>query len=408
MKFSHLADCHIGSWRDEKLNNLSTEAFVRALDISLEKQVDFILIAGDIFNTSVPPIEKLKTVTKKLREVKEKNVPVYIIPGSHDFSPSGKTMLDVLEHAGLFVNVVKGTVLANNKLQLKFTVDKKTGAKITGVMGKKGSLERKYYEALDMTNLEQEEGFKIFLFHTALTELKPAELERMESQPVSFLPKNFDYYAGGHVHIVKEATLPGYKNIVYPGPLFPNSFSELEKLKQGSFVLYDNGMITHLPLVLHPTISIVVHAQQESAQAVQQRLLAEVRARLSDVQNAIVTLRVTGELSEGKTGDLDFVQLRQLLEQHGAYFVMRSTTLLKTKEFDEIRVKGENTAEIEEKILQEHLGQFLAAGFSKEAQERMTKELLHLFATEKQEGERIIDFENRLRKEVAVLLEIKL
>lgn len=408
MKFSHLADCHIGSWRDEKLNNLSTEAFVRAMDISLEKQVDFILIAGDIFNTSLPAIEKLKTVTKKLREVKEKGFPVYIIPGSHDFSPSGKTMLDVLEHAGLFVNVVKGTVLPNNKLQLKFTVDKKTGTKITGVMGRKGSLERKYYEALDMPNLEQEEGCKIFLFHSALTELKPTELEKMESQPVSFLPKNFEYYAGGHVHIVKDATLPGYKNIVYPGPLFPNSFSELEKLKHGGFAFYDNGTITHIPLILHPTVSIVVRAQQESAQAVQQRLFAEIRARLSEVPNAIVTLRVIGELSEGKTSDLDFVQLRQLLEQNGAYFVMRSTTLLKTKEFEEILVKGDTTAEIEEKILQEHLGQFQAEALPKGAQEHMTKELLHVFATEKHEGERVIDFENRLRKEVAVLLEIKL
>ena len=34
MRFSHLADCHIGSWRDEKLNNLSTEAFTMALDIN--------------------------------------------------------------------------------------------------------------------------------------------------------------------------------------------------------------------------------------------------------------------------------------------------------------------------------------------------------------------------------------
>ena len=72
--------------------------------------------------------------------------------------------------------------------------------------------------------LEKEEGFKIFMFHTALTELKPKELDKMDSAPVSFLPRNFDYYAGGHVHIVKEASLDGYKNIVYPGPLFPNNF----------------------------------------------------------------------------------------------------------------------------------------------------------------------------------------
>src|SRR3989338_784064 len=288
MKFSHLADCHIGSWRDEKLNSLSTEAFVRALDISMQEQVDFILIAGDIFNTSLPAIEKLKTATKKLKEVKDCGIPVYIIPGSHDFSPSGKTMLDVLEHAGLFVNVVKGYVTSENKLQLRFTVDPKTGAKITGLLGRKGSLERKYYETLDPTNIEQEVGFKIFLFHTALAELKPVELEKMEAQPVSFLPKNCNYYAGGHVHIVKHASLPGYQNIVYPGPLFPNSFSELEKLQHGGFYIYNNGDLRYVPIILHPVVALSVLANHCSALDVYRMLSDKIAS--CDPNNAIVLL----------------------------------------------------------------------------------------------------------------------
>jgi len=67
----------------------------------LKKKVDFILIAGDLFNTSLPGIDKLKLAVQKLKQLKDNNIPVYIIAGSHDFSPSGKTMLDVLENAGL-------------------------------------------------------------------------------------------------------------------------------------------------------------------------------------------------------------------------------------------------------------------------------------------------------------------
>src|SRR3989338_3984488 len=107
MKFAHLAYCHIGSWRDPKLKDISTIAFNKAIDKCIEEKVDFILIAGDLFNTSFPRIENLKTVVSTLKQLKDKNIPVYIIPGSHDYSPSGKTMLDVLENAGLFVNVVK-------------------------------------------------------------------------------------------------------------------------------------------------------------------------------------------------------------------------------------------------------------------------------------------------------------
>ncbi|MBS3157918.1 metallophosphoesterase, partial [Candidatus Woesearchaeota archaeon] len=193
MKFAHLADCHIGAWRDPKLRLVSNKAFEIAIDKCIEEKVDFVLIAGDLFNTSLPSIDSLKIAATKFRELKDNDVPVYAIAGSHDFSPSGKTLIDVLESAGLLVNVVKGRIVedesdkSKSKLLLNFTVDKKTGAKITGLLGKRGMLDRIYYENLDLANLEAESGFKIFMFHTALTELKPKDLEKMDSSPISFL-----------------------------------------------------------------------------------------------------------------------------------------------------------------------------------------------------------------------------
>ena len=128
MKFAHLADCHIGSWRDPKLRELSSRAFSKAVDICIEKQVDFALIAGDLFNTSLPGIDLLKKAVTDLNKLKQNKIPVYLIAGSHDFSPSGKTMLDVLEEAGLFTNVAKGDI-DGDKLKLKLTIDQKTSAK---------------------------------------------------------------------------------------------------------------------------------------------------------------------------------------------------------------------------------------------------------------------------------------
>ncbi len=34
MKFAHMADCHIGSWREPKLNNISTQAFEKAIGLN--------------------------------------------------------------------------------------------------------------------------------------------------------------------------------------------------------------------------------------------------------------------------------------------------------------------------------------------------------------------------------------
>ena len=221
MKFAHIADCHLGGWRDPLLREIGLNSFKKAIELSLQKKVDFVLIAGDLFNTAMPPIDYLKETVKQLMLLKENNIPVYVIAGSHDFSPTGKTMLDVLEHADLMINVVKGEIV-DNKLKLNFTIDPKTNTKITGMIGKRGMLEKSYYENLVREHLENEPGFKIFMFHTAITELKPKELENMESSPISLLPKNFNYYAGGHVHIVEHVNMDGYQNVIYPGPTFPN------------------------------------------------------------------------------------------------------------------------------------------------------------------------------------------
>ena len=99
MKFAHLADIHIGGWREEKLKDLTIQAFNKAMDYCIDKNVGFILICGDLFNTSLPAIELLKDTAEILQKVRNNDISIYIVPGSHDFSPSGKTMLDVLEKA---------------------------------------------------------------------------------------------------------------------------------------------------------------------------------------------------------------------------------------------------------------------------------------------------------------------
>ncbi|MFC1723659.1 metallophosphoesterase, partial [Nanoarchaeota archaeon] len=95
MKFAHMADLHLGGWKGSRMGQLGQRAFVRAVDICLSERVDFVLIAGDMFNTSMPGIDVLKQAVVQLQKLKKEGIRVYLIPGSHDYSPSGKTMLDV-------------------------------------------------------------------------------------------------------------------------------------------------------------------------------------------------------------------------------------------------------------------------------------------------------------------------
>jgi DNA repair protein SbcD/Mre11 len=134
-KFAHMADCHLGGWRDDKLRALGLEAFQKAIDIIIKEKCDFVVIAGDFFNTAMPHIDVLKKATIELARLRDAGINLYYICGSHDYSPSGRSMLHVLEHAGLMTDVQKA-LIEDDSLVLEYTVDEKTGIKIAGLPGK--------------------------------------------------------------------------------------------------------------------------------------------------------------------------------------------------------------------------------------------------------------------------------
>ena len=370
MRFGHIADCHIGGWREPKLKELTIKTFNEAVNICIKKHVAFLLISGDLFNTSVPGIELISEVAAILGKLKEKDIEVYIVPGSHDFSPSGKTMLDVLEKAGLLKNVF---LIENNKL--KFTIDK-TNTKITGLLGLRNNLEKSFYENLDY--LDNEEGFKIFLFHTTINEIKPAGMEKAEGQSINLLPKSFNYYAGGHVHYVKEIDF-GKGKLVYPGPLFPNNFKELEELGKGSFYIVDDKLnLEKIEINLVETKNYFFDANFKTANEIENEIIETIK----DYENKILIIRIEGRLKTGKPSDLNFNRINEYFKD--AYCVLINANKLNAEVF------GENTeksiSEIEEDVVK------------KFENSEGIDEILKSLDYEKSDDEKAGDFEQRLFK----------
>ncbi len=404
--FAHLADVHIGAWRDPKMKELAITAFEQAVEQILAKNVDFVLIAGDLFNTSVPPLDQVKRAVTQLKKLKARDVRVYAIAGSHDYSPSGKTMLDVLEEAGLLVNVMKGSVVekgGKQELKLNFTQDPKTNIKLTGILGRAGSLDKHYYEDLDRESLENEDGKKIFLFHASITELKPKALEHMDSSPVSMMPKGFDYYAGGHVHIVEKTSLPGYTHVVYPGPLFPASFSELEDLERGSYVLVDdNWNIERVPVLVKERVVFKIDADKKDVEKVNEQLQ---ELEKEEVKDKIVLVRGEGELSEGRVSDIKFKEFITHCYDKGAYFVMKNTAKLTSKEFEEFQASHASVDDVEARVIKEHAGQVPINKLDVDGEVTLTKQLLAILGEEQHEGEKKYEYENRVVKAARDILE---
>ena len=383
MKFAHMSDCHVGGWREEKLKELSINAFEQAVDECIKENVAFVLISGDFFNTSLPSIDIIKRTAQALDKLRENDISCYIIPGSHDFSPSGKTMLDVLEKSGLVENVMK--FKENN---LTFTLDK-TNVKITGVYGLRLGLDRNFYAKIDKEKLANEKGFKIFMFHAMLNEFKPRDQELAQGQSYTDLPKNFNYYAGGHMHIVHYEEKKDYGIIAYPGPLFPNSFKELEELKYGQFYIVDDKLnIKKIIIKLKDVESIFINADN--------KIPDEIINELKDIKNVadkILLIRIEGTLRSGKPSEIKF---KEILDKLDAFVVIKNTIKLKSLEFEGYETKAGDVNEIEDAILKENLSKIKVV-FN---QGEIAKQLLHSFNIEKDEGERNIDFELRLLKDV--------
>ena len=405
MKFSHLSDCHIGSYRDGRMSELTIEAFRRAVQATIDEKVDFMLIAGDLFNTSIPSIDSIKETASLLKRLNDSGIPVYVIAGSHDFSPSGKTMLDVFENAGLCTNVAKGKSDEEGKLKLTFTEDASSGVKITGIIGRRGSLERAYYEALSAEEMDKEPGFKIFMFHSAITELKPKGMENIESSPISLLPKGFNYYAGGHVHsVIRHSSDELGGVIAYPGPLFPNSFKELEEMGHGGFYIFDSSdpeLLKFNPVKIKENTTIRVDASMKSPEEV----ISEVRdsAEKTEIRDRIVLIRISGKLESGNTSDVKLGEVISEMYEGGAYFVMRNTSALTSESFEAMRPVTESLAELEDEVIEKNANQMRFSRFSMDNEKRIVKELVEMLDVEKQEGETSKDFEERVLENVLFL-----
>ncbi len=389
MKFAHMSDVHLGSWSNHPdMRNLPTKAFEHAVSICISEKVDFILIAGDLFDTSIPPIEALAACASLLRKCKDSGIRVYVVPGSHDYSPTGKTMLSVMEHAGLLTDVSK--IEKGEKIRLHFTVDS-TGAKICGILGKMGALEKSYYEELDRS-IENEEGFKIFMMHSAISEYSPKNIVET-AIPLSLLPKNFNYYANGHVHIrLLEKHENGY--IAFPGPLFPTSFDELMDYDSG-FYIVTHGEETSVERKSVRLFDVeLINVKQEMTTP--EKITAEIMNRLekAHIKDKVVLVRVSGVLDTGKPSEIDFKKISAFAVENGAMAVKKSTSKISTKEFQEITA---NRNMFIEDIEKEIIRKFSETTKLKNA-EKMTDDLMHTLNDERMEGETVSVFEGRIKE----------
>ncbi|MFA5484724.1 MAG: exonuclease SbcCD subunit D [Candidatus Pacearchaeota archaeon] len=392
VKFAHLADCHLGSWRLPSLQDLNFKSFQKAIDIILAEKVDFVLICGDLFDSAYPSIEILKETFAEFRRISDANIPVYLIAGSHDYSASGKTFLDVLEKAGFCKNMEKFEIQEDNSIKLIPYIH--NGIAIYGYSGKKSGLE---IDELKRVYFSSFNPYTIFMLHTTINEVA---MENMPSIDKISLPLA-QYYALGHVHQVRHLQDKN-QHFVYPGPIFPNNFQELADLKCGSFQIteIDNKFKTYnIKLPLKEVV--FVELELDNGIEATEKIINEVdRYNLND---KILLLKLKGTLLSGKTGDINFTKIEEFVNKKQAFAYLRNISQLRTLESD-ISVNEsdfENIENIEKTIIEE---------FSSQNPNEFNKflpQIMNSLSIEKNDDEKNAVFEERIIDELKVILKME-
>ncbi len=384
-----MADVHLGGWKQQPLQELNFQSFVKAIDICIDNKLDFILFAGDLFDSAYPPIEILKETFAQFKRLKDANIPCFLIAGSHDYSVSGKTFLDVLEKAGFCKNVYDAEEILDSQGNISEIILNPhiyNNIAIYGYPGRKSGL-----EIPDIRKLKLNDApglFKIFMLHTTLDKVVGSlPIDSIESRT---LPKA-NYYALGHIHVLYDKD-----NIVYPGPLFPNNFKELEDLKQGHFVLVDTESNQQVQRIALPNKKVhSVSVQVDDGLIATEQIISELNK--IDLNDKIILLRVKGELKRGKVSDIKFQKIEDFLKENKAYFLLKNIHDLSVKQVDlQVEIKDDSNIE------QETIQQFSQENFSDF--NTLITQLIEALSKDKQEDEKNETFNNRILDEARKVL----
>ena len=108
MRLLHTADWHLGrSFHGEGLLGAQAAAIDHLVEVARESAVDAVLVAGDVYDRALPPVDAVRLADEALWRLSEV-CPVVVIPGNHDSAPRLGFGAALLARAGVHVRALPG------------------------------------------------------------------------------------------------------------------------------------------------------------------------------------------------------------------------------------------------------------------------------------------------------------
>jgi DNA repair protein SbcD/Mre11 len=274
------------------------EAYARAVDAILERDVDLVIHSGDVFDSVRPATHVIIGFLKQTARITARaNIPYVVAAGNHE-TPRLRTTTAALEYSNL-VNAYSahGFEIDYEGIEVGDTV---VGVTLVphGAVATAGAV-----------TPERDADINILVTHGLVPNLEARQHEMGEANLHSgMLEGAFDYIALGHYHEFHKHK----ENSYYSGATERFSFGEVASEPGFAIVEFDGGGVSveHVPIEVRPMIDLpFIRARNLDAQ----ELTDEIRRQTenADLDGAIVRLRAY-DVRRGVASGVDRDLLRDL------------------------------------------------------------------------------------------------
>ncbi|MBO5713757.1 MAG: exonuclease SbcCD subunit D [Clostridia bacterium] len=368
MKFLHLSDLHLGKRLCEfSLIDDQKEVLNQIISVVKNEKLDAVVIAGDVYDKSVPSAEAVNLFDEFLVSLLNLKVNVLVISGNHDSAERIAFGSRIMKNAGVYLSpVYNGTVAP-------ITFNDEFGAVNFYLLPfVKPSNVRRFYEeeninsyndavkvAVDKMNINTIER-NVLVTHQFVTGSVRCDSEETvggtDNVDVDVF-SNFDYVALGHLHTAQKC---GSDKVRYSGTPLKYSFSEVNDNKKALIVEIKgkNTQISFKEVALAPirdlkdirgTFSEITSSEYLKNCAFKNDYLRITLTDENDIPNAVMRLRE--HYKNVMVLRYDNARTRQNNEIDGVLGVESKSTIELFKEFFAKQNNAEMTNEQTEYVI---------------------------------------------------------
>jgi DNA repair exonuclease SbcCD nuclease subunit len=226
VRFLHAADIHLDSpMRNlqryegapyEQVRLAARQALTRVVDAAIERRVDFMIIAGDLYDGTWRDVNTGLYFVREATRLREAGIPLYFITGNHDEQSTITSSLRLPK------NVDGTSMMLSRERPQTITLDD-LGIAIHG----RGFGQRAEQQNLAATYPAPTRGyFNIGVLHTSLMG-SGSHNSYAPCTPAQLAAHGYQYWALGHIHQRGEHQQPDESPIVFPGNIQGRDAGEL-------------------------------------------------------------------------------------------------------------------------------------------------------------------------------------